>query len=180
LTEQAHDKDTEDMVSLYLEGCRGSESDQEFSLPPGGWRRLLSLAQMYGWQPRGTEAPDYPWLHEIKEEDFGIYWTGAQSDWDGRYFPGFMQKVTVEDARALGAALVRALPDLPDHEAFERVPEDPAAGDSSSKCLPCPKVDRRTTPFQLYSGKEKEVLRWLITHCLECNGGFWIWSYEDR
>ena len=173
---ELRDNDTEDQVSLYLEGCDGTGAEWEFALPTGGWRRLLALGRMYGWHPAGTEAPD----EDVLEED-DLSSLGDLSDWDGRYFPGYCQHVNVNDARALGAALVRALPDLPDHEAFERVPEDNVGRDSSSKYGRWHKVNSRTTPFQLYSGREKhEVLRGFITHCLECAGGFWIWSWEDR
>jgi hypothetical protein len=106
---------TEDLVTLYLGGCDQELGEPEFALPTGGWRRLLTLAQMYGWRPAGTEAPEYPWMDAFDEHDREIYWMGEPSEWDGHYFPGYLQHVTKEDAYALSAALGRALPDLSDH-----------------------------------------------------------------
>jgi len=170
----------EDQVSLYLECCDGGE----FALPPGGWLRLLTLAQQHGWCPTGTEAPEYPWLERgvIDKEDLdnGTYWLGRASEWSGLYFPGYGQRVSDRDARALGAALQRALPDVPEQEAFEqRAPTHWGRGISLERTLRRD-VHRQTSPLELYSGEEKEVLRSLIAHCHDCAGGFWIWSYESR
>src|SRR6266545_6571402 len=94
----------DDDVSLYFDAGA-------FSLP--SWRRRLTLATLYGWTPAGTQAPD----------DDSLLGMHGTPDWDGRYFPGVGQHVTEADARALAEALERALPDLPDREAFERLPQ---------------------------------------------------------
>jgi hypothetical protein len=53
-----------DNVALYLnDSCprcskKGFYEGGEFSLPPGGWSRLLSIAQVYGWEPAGTRLPE--------------------------------------------------------------------------------------------------------------------------
>src|SRR6266702_2975869 len=103
---------SQDMVSLYLsDSCfrcseKGFYSGGEFSLPIGGWSRLLSIATVYGWQPAGTLPPD----------DYGddaAFWKGGPSDWDGSYWPGHGQIVAAGDALELAAALKRAWPDLP-------------------------------------------------------------------
>jgi hypothetical protein len=51
-----------DQVALYLsDSCprcskNGFYGGGEFSLPPGGWSRLLSIAQVYGWNQRGHDC----------------------------------------------------------------------------------------------------------------------------
>lgn len=56
------------------------------------WEHCLDVALAFGWQPAGTVAP-----------------TDFRGDWDGTYFTNDLQEVTDEDARALGAALHRAV-----------------------------------------------------------------------
>jgi hypothetical protein len=180
MIQQGSNNGEEDQVSLYLECCDGGE----FALPPGGWLRLLMLAQLHGWCPMGTEVPEYPWLEGgvIDKEDLdnGTYWLGRASEWSGLYFPGYGQRVSDRDARALGAALQRALPDVPEQDVFEqRAPTRGGRGTSLERTLRRA-VRRQTNPLELYSGEEKEVLRSLIAHCHDCSGGFWIWSYESR
>src|SRR5262249_46886215 len=77
------------------------------------WVRVLTLAEAYGWQPAGTE------LAYIEYPD-GTVESG--DDWDGNYWTNDLQQVTVADAAALAAALRRALPDIPDHDALEDGP----------------------------------------------------------
>ncbi len=60
-----------------------------------GWHACLDLALAFGWQPAGTVA----W-HE---------YTGPPSKWDGGYLTDDFQIVTDYDAKALAAALRRAL-----------------------------------------------------------------------
>jgi hypothetical protein len=79
---------SEDDVTLYLDPCG------ELALPPRGWSRLLSLAQQYDWHPAGTEPPEKEYLYEGDRSLLGDL-----SEWDGRYFPGFLQHVATEDAR---------------------------------------------------------------------------------
>jgi hypothetical protein len=56
------------------------------------WRSCLALAQTFGWRPEGTIAPPH-----------------YEHDWDGSYLSNDLQEVTDTDARALGAALYRAV-----------------------------------------------------------------------
>ncbi len=64
-----------------------------FDINNRGWRRIFSLAQMYGWIPRGTQS--------------------TEQEWDpGNYFTNDGQKVTFEDALELGNAIESAIPDL--------------------------------------------------------------------
>lgn len=60
------------------------------------WAKALELAELYGWQPKGTRspAPDLDWL-------------GGYSTNDG-------QIVLSEDALLLAGALEKALGDIPD------------------------------------------------------------------
>jgi len=112
-------------------GTRG-----EFSLPPGRWQSALALARLHGWMPAGTCPPDLKWL-----EDAGVLagldwgddgpWDGDPSTWDGRYFPPVGQEVTVADARAMGHALDRALPDVPDEAVVTPPPRDRGGGTGS-------------------------------------------------
>lgn len=62
------------------------------------WARLLSLAEMYGWEPSGTTEP-----HGEPLDD----WVGGYNSNDGQY-------VSPEDAKAMGDALGKALDDIPD------------------------------------------------------------------
>lgn len=176
LNQQGSDSGREDNVSLIFECC------DEFALAPGGWGGLLRLAEQNGWCPAGTEAPDYPWLEEDPSEDdgSGFYWQGDPSEWSECYSPGYGQRVNAKDAQALATALQKALPDLPDHDAFEQRAVEPDAQGISSEGPPRFKAPRRTSLFELYGGERKEVLREFIAHCRECRSGFYVWSYESR
>jgi hypothetical protein len=91
----------DDALSIYAK-CG------EFDMHARAWRLMLGLAARYGWQPLGTAPPD----------DLAVeIWPGEPSDWDGSYFPAFGQNVTEADAKGLAAALERALPDIPNHDA---------------------------------------------------------------
>src|SRR5215467_11613088 len=164
-----------DQVSLYLnDSCprcseKGFYEGGEFALPPGGWSRLLSLAQAYGWRPAGTRLP----------EGYDAYgpgsWQGDPSEWDGRYWPGYGQEVIATDALELAAALKRAWPDLPDRGTFEKRIVKDKSGRINIKL---PNVMLRTTPFELYSGAWRHELGMLAAHitryhCPEC-ADFWI------
>jgi hypothetical protein len=144
----------------------------ELALPPGGWSRLLSIAQAHGWKPAGTEPPVYEpeYYGDDPEVNPEAYWHGDPSEWDGRYFPGYGQTMTAKDALELAAALKRAWPDLPEHGTFEK---KTVAVTPGVVHIRAPEVTLRTTPLELYSGEWREVLRGLadcITqhHCLEC------------
>jgi hypothetical protein len=130
---------------------------------------VLTLAALYGWTPAGTQAPD-------DDSALGMHGT---PDWDGSYFPGVGQHVTDADALALAEALERALPDLPDREAFQRLTQPPADPTRAVEYMPTPKLERATSAFELYSGAWKEALRDFIAYLAEEEegGGFDIWSY---
>jgi hypothetical protein len=69
-----------------------------FHISQDGWGKLLELGQRHGWQPAGTEPPQWNDPHI----------EGAYADQNGIY-----TSVNDVDARALGAALARALSNLP-------------------------------------------------------------------
>ncbi len=79
----------------------------EFGMPARDWRRILWLAEVYGWKPRGTTPPN---KYAIEA---GI-WKGKPEDWDGSYFPAVGQEIVEGDAEELAWALERALPDIPE------------------------------------------------------------------
>jgi hypothetical protein len=72
-----------------------------FNIGNRGWRRIFSLARMYGWEPAGTVSDG---------ESQG-------------YFLNDGQLVTREDALELGRATERAIPDLKE----ENLVDDPAS-----------------------------------------------------
>jgi hypothetical protein len=134
----------------------------EFAVPARAWQLMLILADRYGWETRGTKPPDELAI------DAGLW--RANSDWDGRYLPAYGQQVTEQDARDLAAALERALPDIPDHEALE------SKGDDNSNVWgwfeTSPNIE--VNPFEAFSGRNKELLKNFIEHCHE-EGGLWLY-----
>jgi hypothetical protein len=136
----------------------------QFDLPARSWQLILALAQRYGWQPQGTMPPDQYAV------DAGI-WRGEPSSWDGRYFPAYGQNVAEADAEQLGAALERAMPDIPDHCAVE----DKRNGfkfDWGWTARVPPGIT--ITALEAFSGPNKETLRLFITDCGE-RGGLWLY-----
>jgi hypothetical protein len=123
----------------------------EFALQAGWWQAFLGLARHHGWTSRGTlPPPDY------------AGWDGDPDCWDGRYWPALGQQVSENDARALGAALGRAVADIPDHDS------------TLARRAQHPDVNA----LELLSGPErKEILGWFLGHC-ECSGGFDIVDYD--
>jgi hypothetical protein len=68
----------------------------EFRCSARFWVKCLTLAEVFGWVPAGTEAP-----------------SGCQpcsaDEWDGNYWTNDYQGVTDDDARAFAAALKRGI-----------------------------------------------------------------------
>jgi hypothetical protein len=73
-----------------------SKSGATFDLSGGWWWFYLTLAERYGWQPKGTGKPDH-----LKKND---KWSGGYDSCDGQMVDG-------DDARALGSALAKVLLD---------------------------------------------------------------------
>jgi hypothetical protein len=80
-----------------------SNGTSEFGCAQWLWPKLLRLARVHGWRPRGTTLPDDP-----------------GGTWDGNYTSNDGQVVGAEDAAALADALEAALPHVPDHDALAR------------------------------------------------------------
>jgi hypothetical protein len=141
-----------DLIGLFA-GC------DEFAVSGRAWRLLLALASAHGWTPAGTLAPD----PEDVDDDLGR----AATSWDGRYIPAECQRMTESDARAMAAALERALPDIPNHDALsKKVLASPADG-------PLALWGRRARPevtisaWEEFSGRNKPYLVSLIAHLCE-------------
>ncbi len=71
-----------------------------FHISRAGWGKLLELGQILGWQPAGTEPPQWndPQMQAAYADSTGTY-----------------TSVNDADSRALAVALERALPDIADH-----------------------------------------------------------------
>jgi hypothetical protein len=148
--------DETEILSIYA-------SCGEFAVPIRAWGLMLALAERYGWEPRGTTPPD----------DDAVWaggWQGDPSQWDGRYLPSLGQHVTEEDSGAFAAALNRALPDIPDHDAVKDKSKE--TGIDWNWFIKSPDV--AVTAFEAFCGTNKRTLRDFIAHCRE-EGGLWIW-----
>jgi hypothetical protein len=77
-------------MTVDLRGKGGS-----VSMGSANWRVCLEIAHKYGWEPKGTRAPD----HVI----------GDPAQWDGGYGTNDFQMVTDDDARAIAEALRRGI-----------------------------------------------------------------------
>jgi hypothetical protein len=136
-----------------------------------GWREVLELAYQYGWEPAGTELPEYSFYNQDGTVNLGrtrAYREDAK-DWDGSYFGNEGQWVTEEDAARIADALERALTHIPDEETVGMQPAlktyDTGGGQSSAASIDVPNAD-------WFSGDDKPYLRDFITYCRA--GGFAI------
>ena len=85
------------------------------------------------------------------------------------YYSNSGSHVTAADARALAKALEKALPDLPGHDALApKTFEDPRLAGERFLRRGTP-----VTPFEWFSGANKEHLKGFIALCRQ--GGFEIW-----
>jgi hypothetical protein len=82
-----------------------------------GWRAAQELAHEHGWEPAGTEppefkvyAPDGVTVDEVATQAYRQHYF----DWGGGYFTHNHQVVSDEDAANIADALERALDDVPD------------------------------------------------------------------
>jgi hypothetical protein len=84
---------------------------------------LLDLAHEYGWEPAGTEPPQWIATNpdgSIDHEMTAMY-SRSKENWDGSYFSNDGQYVTDEEAASIADALERALDDIPDEETEAKV-----------------------------------------------------------
>ena len=89
-----------------------NEKGNTFRWNVWGYSPVLSLAEVYGWKPKGTVLNNW----ESGE---------IETDWDGKYFSNDGQVVTAEDASDMAKALSKALEDIPDKAASKETPEPP-------------------------------------------------------
>ena len=92
-----------------------NEKGNTFRWNVWGYSPVLSLAEVYGWKPKGTVLNNW----ESGE---------IETDWDGKYFSNDGQVVTAEDASNMASALLKALEDIPDEVGVKDTPEDPLEG----------------------------------------------------
>jgi hypothetical protein len=134
----------------------------EFAIPERDWRRILSVAQVYGWHPQGTAAPDEDAI------DVGLWST--HRNWDGAYFPASGQHITEGDAEALADALGRALRDIPEYQPEAEILRDESPNSEWFADVPPAGVNC----LEAFKGIRKELIRAFIVHCRE-EGGLWLY-----
>ena len=139
------DRPAEEPISLWGE-CG------EFSMPGSLWRELLTLAQDYGWKPRGT-LPPLPGYAEFS--------AGGQ---DGSYFPPEGQRMTRDDAHDFADALEQLLLDIPDGCEPNEESDRPLFASWRDESL---SVKQRLATVR--SG-----LQDLVVHCRKC-AEFWLY-----
>lgn len=144
-----------------------SETGAGFRFSLVGWRKLLTLAKLYGWQSVGTERP------------------ALRTTWDNNYVTNSGQLVIEADALALSIALQGALSDVPDHldipKMIELAPGDHPYGpvieameaETGEKATSIMGYNPDLTPFEFFGGDDKEILIEFIEFCQ--HGGFRIW-----
>ena len=93
-----------------------SKNGGSFGFNIQGWQSVLFLAELYGWEPKGT----------VMTED-NLTWAGLIDtayiqehikSWDGSYCSNDFQTVAEEDALNLAHALMNALKELPDEKFY--------------------------------------------------------------
>jgi hypothetical protein len=130
------------------------------------WAKALELAELYGWQPMGTQLTP---IHDFCK---------LNVDWDGTYFTNDGQVVKAEDALSLAAALERSLDDIPDVNIQADWNSKPWLEDDLPEWL---SPEERalieeglqdglldimgTHPFEFFAGEEKRHLVQFIRFC---------------
>jgi hypothetical protein len=135
-----------------------------------GWEQALKLAELYGWEPAGTEAPkrDDPDEAEDPEDE---EWEEVERVWGGGYCTNDGQWVSSEDAENLADALESALPDIPGHDALENKTREIMTKEGPMRVIP---AGADVNPLESFSGPtQKAYLRKFIEFCRA--GGFNIW-----
>lgn len=130
------------------------------------WAKALELAQLHGWQPKGTRPPS--------EHDFRL----LSADWNGTYLTNDGQLVKAEDAFLLAWALERALEKIPDtnrktdwSSAFWSTDEFPEWLAPEEIAMLEEELEdglldvMGTSPFEFFAGVEKDKLVELIRFC---------------
>ena len=137
------------------------------------WARLLTLAEMYAWEPSGTTKPYY-WDDSTTPEN-------PLPAWDGSYDNNGRQFVEPEDARAMADALEKALDDIPGHDGPDKMMTyrqgektgvlsiDLAISQLGLNIGPNYKLNL----FEFFAGGDKDRLREFIQFCKQ--DGFFIY-----
>jgi hypothetical protein len=135
-----------------------SEDGEKIDFTLKGWGLLLHMAENFGWQPAGTNAPkrEFP----------------PQKVWDGNYYAKAGQFVTSEDARALAACLAKGLLDLGDQETTSKAWERTFTTSEEWRTFRPTLSDALT----FFSGPGKQKVQNFIDFCRK--GGFSIYYYN--
>ena len=159
----------------------GAGGDMWFSI--FAWAKVLDLAEQYGCEPAGTEAPDL----EVTDKDGNVdhaltqQFSGRDEDWGGNYCTNDFQRVTDHDAANIAHALARALDDIPDSDAGGKMKEytldDPPANAAARALLAgaggtLVGPDDSLDPREFLGGREKQKVKDFIAFCRA--GGFFI------
>ena len=121
------------------------------------WEKLLKIAVQYGWEPMGTDPPQ--WDEEETKEN-------TETKWCGSYLSNDFQSVNDKDAENLAMALERSLPDMPDEDMM-------APFSDTNGGLLINRIGPSMKDTDFFSGHEsKEEVRKFILFCR--TGGFSI------
>ncbi|MEM1329415.1 MAG: hypothetical protein AAGG07_02515 [Planctomycetota bacterium] len=153
-------------------------SEDRFLVNNQGWAILIQTAWDAGWRPEGSHPPRFwqrigledpgpltgPLRHPETEPD--VPWPAAD------YVTGRGQRVSEEDASALGSALRSIVDDLPNHDALA----EKRVGATGSPIWPSLDVLQKglaKAPFEVFGGANKPgYLR--LTEFLD-RGAFEVW-----
>jgi len=128
--------------------------------------KALELAELYSWQPSGTQPPPGHNFHDLNAE------------WDGNYLTNDGQIIKAEDALSLANALQIALGDIPDsidHVDWNLIlcmeddllewlsPEEQQIIDDGIENELFDILD--THPLKFFAGNEKDYLKKFIKFC---------------
>jgi hypothetical protein len=128
--------------------------------------KALNLAELYGWQPMGTEPPSVYDFHKLCAE------------WDGGYLTNDGQMIKAEDARSMANALEKALNDISDVKVEmdwntkfwieDDLPEwlSPEEKEIIEDGIENELLDvLGIQPFEFFAGDEKDYLKKFIKFC---------------
>ena len=129
--------------------------------------------------PRRDYLRLLPWVdYAVLPEAFVRQWSPGdpEPEWQGAEssVEPTVPRMSANDAHALAAALTRALPEVPDHDALgDKVLAD-MTGDERFRLWGCPlRPGAMVTALEEFSGPNKAILRSLITF-LQGPGTVWM------
>lgn len=121
------------------------------------WLKLLQVAISYGWEPTRL------WFDLQTEHAEGASPYSAEGSQTRSYLSASSTVVSAEEARRLARALVRALPDLPDHDAKAHLRQQRGGGIDYQE-------EENLSALESFSGTNKARLKGFISLCY--SGGF--------